>query len=211
VLSGVLGAPLTAAVFALGLTGDFNALLPLLLATGVSYGFTIMVMRRSIMTEKIARRGLHIYREYSVDPQERSFVGEVMTADAITIDSSLTLREVAQQYFGADQKHRAFPVLNRKEVLIGVVDRAALEEGMRVRGEEGTLAMLFDNTTPSVAFPVETCQVVARRMAKQNIERLPVVDSRSRHLVGIVSRSDLVKPSQRAYEEEHVRERFFGN
>ncbi|HWU99407.1 MAG TPA: chloride channel protein [Oxalicibacterium sp.] len=211
VLAGVLGAPLTAAVFALGLTGDFNALLPLLLATGVSYGFTIMVMRRSIMTEKIARRGLHIYREYSVDPQERSFVGEVMTSDVVTIDSSLTLREVAQRYFGADQKHRAFPVLNRKDVLIGVVDRAALEEGMRSRGEDGTIAELFDNRTPSVAFPVETCQVVARRMAKHHLERLPVVDSRSRHLVGIVSRSDLVKPSQRAYEEEHVRERFFGN
>src|SRR5690606_9697244 len=50
VLAGVLGAPLTAAIFGLGLTGDFHALLPLLLATSVSYGFTILVMRRSIMT-----------------------------------------------------------------------------------------------------------------------------------------------------------------
>lgn len=211
VLAGVLGAPLTAAVFALGLTGDFNALLPLLLATGVSYGFTIMVMRRSIMTEKIARRGLHIYREYSVDPQERSFVGDVMTADVVTIDSSLTLQQVAQQYFGVEQKHRAFPVVNHKNVLIGVIDRAMLEEGMHARAGDSSVAALFDNTTPSVAFQVETCQVVARRMAKHHLERLPVVDSRSRHLVGIVSRSDLVKPSHTAYEEEHVRERFFGN
>src|SRR5450830_757475 len=85
VLAGVLGAPLTAAVFALGLTGDFNAFLPLLLATGISYGFTVLVMRRSIMTEKIARRGLHIYREYSVDPQERMFVEEVMTREVMWI------------------------------------------------------------------------------------------------------------------------------
>ena len=211
VLAGVLGAPLTAAVFALGLTGDFNALLPLLLATGVSYGFTIMVMRRSIMTEKIARRGLHIYREYSVDPQERSFVNDVMTADVVTIDSSLTLQQVAQQYFGTEQQHRAFPVVNRKNVLIGVIDRAMLEEGMRTRVDDSSVAALFDNAMPSVAFPVETCQVVARRMAKHHLERLPVVDNRSRHLVGIVSRSDLVKPSHTAYEEEHVRERFFGN
>jgi H+/Cl- antiporter ClcA/predicted transcriptional regulator len=210
VLAGVLGAPLTAAVFALGLTGDFNALLPLLLATGVSYGFTIMVMRRSIMTEKIARRGLHVYREYSIDPQERSFVGDVMTADVITVDPSLTLQQVSQQYFGEGQKHRAFPVVNRKNVLIGVIDRAMLEEGMRARAEDCTIAALFDNITPSVAFPIETCQVVARRMAKHHLERLPVVDSRSRQVVGIVSRSDLVKPSHSAYEEEHVRERFFG-
>lgn len=211
VLAGVLGAPLTAAVFALGLTGDFNALLPLLLATGVSYGFTIMTMRRSIMTEKIARRGLHIYREYSVDPQERSFVGDVMSADVVAIDSSLMLHEVAQQYFGVSQQHRAFPVVSRKNVLIGVIDRAMLEQGIRSRGENCTIAALFDEETPAVALPSETCQAVARRMAKLGLERLPVVsDYRSCHLAGILSRSDLVKPSHTAYEEEHVRERFFG-
>ena len=52
VLAGVLGAPLKATMFALGLTGDFNVVLPFLLATGVSYGFTVLVMRRSIMGDK---------------------------------------------------------------------------------------------------------------------------------------------------------------
>ncbi|HJV60955.1 MAG TPA: chloride channel protein, partial [Albitalea sp.] len=56
-LAGVLGAPLTAVVFAYGLTGDGNALLPLLLTCAASYGFSVMAMRRSILTEKVARRG----------------------------------------------------------------------------------------------------------------------------------------------------------
>ncbi|MCM3755540.1 chloride channel protein, partial [Bacillus licheniformis] len=70
-LGATLGAPLTAIVFAFGLTHDTNALLPLLAATLVAHGFATIVMKRSIMTEKIARRGYHIYREYGVDPLER--------------------------------------------------------------------------------------------------------------------------------------------
>ena len=80
-LGGTMRAPLTAIVFAFGLTHDTNALLPLLAATLVAYGFTRVVMQRSILTEKIARRGYHIYREYGVDPLERHHVDEVMTRD----------------------------------------------------------------------------------------------------------------------------------
>ncbi len=211
VLAGVLGAPLTAAIFALGLTGDFNALLPLLLATGVSYGFTILVMRRSIMTEKIARRGLHIYREYSVDPQERSFVAEVMSTDIAVIDAAMPLRDVVQNYFGTAQKHRAFPVVNAQNALAGVIDRSILDEGMRVKGEDCPVGALFDDIEQAVVLATETCQAASRRMASQHVERLAVVaDEASRRLVGIVSRSDLVKPSHTAFHEEHVRERFFG-
>ncbi|MDB5758695.1 MAG: putative Clc chloride channel [Burkholderia sp.] len=209
VLAGVLGAPLTAAVFALGLTGDFNALLPLLLATGVSYGFTVMVMRRSIMTEKIARRGLHIYREYSVDPQERVFVEEVMTADVVAIFAGLALDDVERQYFGQEQSHRAFPVVDAHGSVLGMLDRALLQKAM-ARDIHGTLDALFDKPAAH-AVPTETCQAVARRMATLHLERLPVVDSHDAcRLVGIISRSDLVKPTGLSFVEEHVRERLMG-
>ncbi len=72
-------APIMATVFAFELTHDANVLLPLLMASAVAYGFTVLLMRRSILTEKIARRGYHIYREYGIDPLERHFVEEVMT------------------------------------------------------------------------------------------------------------------------------------
>lgn len=210
VLAGVLGAPLTAAIFALGLTGDFNALLPLLLATGVSYGFTVLLMRRSIMTEKIARRGLHIYREYSVDPQERAFVGDVMTTAVASIASGLTLHEVAQQYFGAGQKHRSFPVVDQHGALLGMLERDSLLQHIAMHGGDQQLATILDTAHMQFAVPTETCQVVGRRMAIQHAERLPVVaDAESRRLVGIISRSDLLKPAHTAFHEEHVRERLF--
>jgi H+/Cl- antiporter ClcA len=209
VLAGVLGAPLTAAVFALGLTGDFNALLPLLLATGVSYGFTVMVMRRSIMTEKIARRGLHIYREYSVDPQERVFVHEVMTADALSMPSTLLLQDAEAQYFGQAQQHRAFPVVDGNGAVLGMLDRALLQKAMH-RPPGTTVGALFEEVA-DYALPTETCQVIARRMASLHLERLPVVrDPDGRQLIGIISRSDLVKPTGTSFLEEHVRERMMG-
>lgn len=209
VLAGVLGAPLTAAVFALGLTGDFNAMLPLLLATGVSYGFTIMVMRRSIMTEKIARRGLHIYREYSVDPQERVFVEEVMTANVVSIPADLSLDAIEARYFSAAQQHRAFPVITAHGVVLGMLDRAHLVQA-RSGHAHITVDSLFDKAAP-YALPTETCQAVARRMASLHLERLPVVqDHDERKLVGIISRSDLVKPTGISFLEEHVQERLMG-
>jgi len=208
VLSGVLGAPLTAAVFALGLTGDFNAFLPLLLATGISYGFTVLVMRRSIMTEKIARRGLHIYREYSVDPQERMFVEDVMTHDAITIPSSLALEELAAAYFGATQRHRAFPVCDNNGKLIGMLDRDTLLGYLDKHAAATPIGEVLMPSTSLLAFSTETCQSIARRMAAHHVERLPVVaDASSLQLIGIVSRSDLVKPAHAVFHEEHVRER----
>lgn len=207
VLAGVLGAPLTAAVFALGLTGDFNAFLPLLLATGISYGFTVLVMRRSIMTEKIARRGLHIYREYSVDPQERMFVEEVMSKEILHIPCGISLQQIAADFFGATQRHRAYPVCRPGGRLAGVLDRATLTALL----DQHAAATLIDDVLPEpalYALGTETCQAVARRMAAHHVERLPVVaDGDSLQLIGLVSRSDLVKPVHSVFHEEHIRER----
>jgi H+/Cl- antiporter ClcA len=82
VLGGTLGSPLTAVVFALELTRDVNVLLPLLIAAMLSHAFTSLTMKRSILTEKIARRGYHVTREYVVDPLEVLFVREVMRDDS---------------------------------------------------------------------------------------------------------------------------------
>src|SRR5690606_19096950 len=78
ILGGTMRSPLTALVFALELTYDVNALLPLLVAVTVAHGFTVLTLRRSILTEKISRRGYHLGREYSLDPMEIVFVREAM-------------------------------------------------------------------------------------------------------------------------------------
>lgn len=207
-LAGVLGAPLTATVFAFGLTHDSHAMLPLLTATLMSYGFTVLTMRRSIMTERIARRGRHIYREYGVDPLERHFVDEVMTLDVRTVDAALQLRHAQALFFGPAQAHRAFPVL-REGMVLGMLDRALLEAGL-ARFEAGaaiTVDELLSDEPPVVALPNETCRAVATRLARHGLERLPVVDDPSSlKLVGIVARSDLIKPSLGHFDEEEKRE-----
>ncbi|SIO67169.1 chloride channel protein [Paraburkholderia phenazinium] len=210
-LGATLGAPLTAIVFAFGLTHDSNALLPLLAATLVAHGFATVVMRRSIMTEKIARRGYHIYREYGVDPLERHYVDEVMSSSVETIDADLSVRDALATFFGATQTHRAYPAVADGAVA-GMVDRAALE---RVRDDEGSrfsgarIVDVLRGSAPVVALPGETCRLVATRLAVHGLERLPVVaDRESLRLIGIVSRSDLVKPSLAHFEDEHKKERF---
>jgi H+/Cl- antiporter ClcA len=199
-LGATLGAPLTAIVFSFGLTHDSNALLPLLTATLIAHGFATVVMRRSIMTEKIARRGYHIYREYGVDPLERHYVDEVMSRTVQTIDAALPAREALDQFFGTTQVHRAYPLVC-EGVVIGMADRASLLAACGGAGHA--------NATPVFALPNETCRLVATRLAVHNLERLPVVaDAQSMRLIGIVSRSDLVKPSLAHFDEEHRRKRF---
>jgi H+/Cl- antiporter ClcA len=208
VLSGVLGAPLTATVFAFGLTGDANALLPLLLACTVAHGLSVLLMRRSIMTERIARRGRHVHREYGVDPLERVRVGEVMTRDVQTIPGATELAQVASEWFGTAQRHRAFAVVDAEGACLGMLDRERL---LRAEGDALVAADLFDGSRPAHALPGETCRAAAQRLAAHALERLPVVaDPSSGRLVGVVSRSDLVKPVQAHHDEEVLREGVIG-
>ncbi|NPT42779.1 CBS domain-containing protein [Paraburkholderia sp. 1N] len=210
-LGATLGAPLTSIVFAFGLTHDSNALLPLLTATLVAHGFSTVVMRRSIMTEKIARRGYHIYREYGVDPLERHYVDEVMTTSVESIDAGMTVADALATYFGDTQTRRAYPV-SREGAVLGMVDRVLLQQLCHDdSGSQGHLRLVdvLQQRSPAFALPDETCRLVATRLAVHGLERLPVVaDRETMRLVGIVSRSDLIKPSLSHFEEEHKKERF---
>jgi H+/Cl- antiporter ClcA/CBS domain-containing protein len=208
-LGATLGAPLTAIVFAFGLTHDGNALLPLLAATLVAHGFSSVVMKRSIMTEKIARRGYHIYREYGVDPLERHHVHEVMTHRVETIAAQLAIHEALATFFAAQQRHRAYPVVAGSAV-IGVLDRAMLEAAQAAAGQQRvTVADIVPAAAPIVALAGDTCRQVATSLAVHGLERVPVVaDAVSMRLVGVVARSDLIKPSLMHFNEEDTKERF---
>ncbi len=206
-LGGMMRAPIMAVMFALELTHDIDALLPLLIASAVAYGFTVATMSRSILTEKISRRGRHIYREYGIDPLERHNVAEVMTREVVTLDGESTVAAALESHFGSTQRHRAFPVLAAGR-LVGMADRETLAAGLG-RGV-GRVADLFGANVPTIALPDENCRIIAHRLAVHGLERLPVVtDPQSRQLIGIVTRSDLVKPSLATGEEEHREERFF--
>lgn len=209
ILAGTMRAPLTAIVFAFELTHDANAFLPTILGCATAYGFTVIAMPRSILTEKIARRGRHVFREYGVDPLERHFVEEVMTRAIVGIPAGLTVAEARDRFFGPAQHHRAYPVVDGGR-LLGMVDRETVTRMAASDAAEPVGRLLAGLPAPEYASPGETCRAVAQRLAAAGRERLPVVeDPASMRLVGIVSRSDLLKPSRALHEEESLRERVF--
>ncbi|CAG2127465.1 chloride channel protein [Cupriavidus plantarum] len=221
VLGSVLGAPLTAIVFAFGLTHDSNALLPLLLTTAVAHGFSVLTMKRSIMTEKIARRGLHIWREYGVDPLEHAHVADLMTREVVAIDGDLPVEAAMARYFGERAAHRAYPVVREGRVL-GMLHRTAIDDFIeaalaaatpaRDAGHDDRASLtcrdLLPAGAPLVLLPTQTGRAAAGTMATFNVARVPVVnDLATMRLVGIVSLRDLVAPSRRVLDEETTRER----
>jgi CIC family chloride channel protein len=223
-LGGTMRSPLTSTIFALELTQDINVLPALLIASVVAHGLTVLVMKRSILTEKVARRGYHISREYSIDPLERLSVGEVMTADVVTVPASIPLGELVRGYFFAPgpRKHPGYPVVDRDGRFLGVITRTNLlehwlealtgaPEGLDPLGASPIIAYDLIDTSPVVTYPDESCREAAERMAEAGVKRLPVVapDDPGR-LVGIVVIGDLLKARQRIVEEEAKRERFFG-
>jgi CBS domain-containing protein len=195
-------------VFAFELSHDVNALLPLLLSSAVAYGFTVLTMPRSILTEKIARRGFHIHREYGADPMERIAVSELMTAQVMAIEAGRSIGEASRDYFGVGQAHRAYPVVEQGRY-VGLLDREMLANA--TQGNDDAVALLVQGQPLVVALPQETARLVAARMAAADVERVAVVESEATlRLVGILSRSDLVEPARQLHDEEHKRERFLG-
>ena len=105
VLGGAMRAPLTAILFALELTHDINVLLPLLVAAMLAHATTVLLLKRSILTEKVPCCGFHITREYATDPLEILFVREVMRTKVVALPPEATvgelrhivLRELAQR------------------------------------------------------------------------------------------------------------------
>nr|WP_240648805.1 chloride channel protein [Variovorax beijingensis] len=205
---GAIGS-LIATILAFGLTHDSNALLPLLATSAVAYGFTVLTMRRAIPTKKIARRGYHIYREYGIDPLERHAVEEVMAREVRSIDAALPVARALFEHFGDGQVHRAFLVV-RNGAVIGVADRAMLA-ACGTRDPIATVGDACADLPLFFALPGENCRAVATRLAHHRLERLPVVkDAQLLVLVGIVARSDLIKPSLAHVDEEEKRERMRG-
>src|SRR5262249_57281478 len=85
ILGGTMRSPFTGIIFSLELTHDVNILLPLLVAVTLAHGFTVLTLRRSILTEKVSRRGFHLSREYAIDPLEILFVREVVRTRVVVL------------------------------------------------------------------------------------------------------------------------------
>jgi H+/Cl- antiporter ClcA len=207
-LGGTMRAPLTGAVFALELTGDLPLLPPLLCAAVAAYAVTVLLMKRSILTEKIARRGQHIAREYAVDPFELTRVGEVMVREVDTLSGELSI----DQAMGVLEsgRHRVYPVVDPRGRPIGMVSRAeALGwafDGWRVSGR---LDERVSDAALAVVHPDDLAKRAIEVMLASGHGRLPVVDPKTGALVGLVTRKDLLQVRASAARLERERETFF--
>jgi CIC family chloride channel protein len=212
-LGGAMRSPLTAIIFTLELTHDINAALPLLIAVMVSYGFTVLVLHRSIITEKVARRGYHVSREYATDALEVLFVREVMRTNIVALPASATLNDLRPMVEGnrVPRVQRLFPVVDADNMMIGVVTRNDLRESLRKAEEAGQLdhsPITSILAKPVVAYPDETLRMAVYRMAETGYTRFPVVEREDpRRLVGMLSLNDVLKAHTRSINDERKRER----
>jgi chloride channel protein, CIC family len=209
ILGGTMRSPFTSIIFAFELTHDANVFLPLLVGSVVAHAFTVLTLKRSILTEKVARRGYHLSREYSIDPLELLFAREVMRAKIAALSAASTLREV-QHSLRSDhrQKQRLLPVVDAEGRLTGVITRGDIREQIESGGESALDKRLSElaQTSFVAAFPDEPLRIVVHRMAEKGITRLPVIERDSRKLLGLLSLDDLLKARSRHLEEERHRE-----
>jgi H+/Cl- antiporter ClcA len=211
VLGGMMRSPFTACLFALELTYDVSVLPSLLMASVCAYAFTVLFMKRSILTEKVARRGYDIFREYGIDPLERVRIEECMTQPVVSISYKFSVQEVMEKFFSSGTRHRGYPVTNEQGNIISVITSTDILNTSITSAENKAVQIkeLISDRAPIVAYPKESCRLAAERMAYYNIGRLPVVSrSNPSQLLGIITRSDLLKVRLKFHEEENSRERF---
>ena len=207
ILAGTMRAPFTAILFALELTHDINVLLPLLVAAILAHATTVLLLKRSILTEKVARRGFHLTREYATDPLEVLFVREVMRTNLVVLPAGATVNELRDTLIRepAQRGQHLYPVVDNERRIRGVITRKQLRE---LTGSAVSGVSLGDVLVePIVAHPDEPLRVVVLRMAETGFTRLPVVDSDTGQLSGMISVHDLLMARVRNLNEERHRER----
>jgi CIC family chloride channel protein len=193
ILSGAMRAPLTGALFAVELTGHFDALPATVAASVGAYAISVLIMRRSILTEKIARRGRHILQEYTVDPHDFLQAGELMSPDPATLSGRMSIDD-AVRFFGEEATHRSYPVVDGNGHLLGVVSRSdALR--WQVEGERENVSLAEAISDPAQPFAYRDAPIgeVADQMVETGIGRIPILDHETNRVVGILTRHDLLK------------------
>jgi len=193
-MGGTMRAPLTGTFFAMEITGDVSTLVPLLAATVVAYAVTVLLLRRSILTEKIARRGQHITREYGVDPFELSRAREIMITDVDTLPVTMTIGEACDFFASQEKTHRIYPVVDAEGRLAGIVSRAdvLLWQGKADLVLQTLSENVTDDSVP-VGHPDDTVAFIADLMLSTGDGRIPIVDPASGKLCGLIARKDLLR------------------
>jgi H+/Cl- antiporter ClcA/CBS domain-containing protein len=207
-LGGTMRSPLTGAIFAAELTGDFGLLAQLLAASAAAYMVTVLLLRRSILTEKIARRGQHISREYAIDPYSLTRVADVMIrkVDLLRADQDIQSAVAAIE----SGSRRTYPVVDRNGRPIGLVSRG---DALRWRVEGGhqgeTLGEHISDASVAVVHADDLVSRAVSIMLVTDQGRLPVVDRDTGVLIGLLTRRDVLAVQAQTIEAEMKREALF--
>lgn len=218
ILGGTMRSPFTSIVFAFELTHDANVFLPLLVGSVVAHAFTVLTLKRSILTEKVARRGYHLSREYAVDPLELLYVREVMDETVKAVPGNTELGKlVSSPQWQEWEKQEILPVVDAEERLTGVLSAVDLEKWVAESHDgiaQKTLGQLAHGDGAK-AYSDEILRTLVYRMAQTGVTKLPVVERETGKLLGLVTLDNLLKARSRHWEEERRREqvlrwRYFG-
>ncbi len=211
IMGGTMRSPLTGMIFMVELTYDLNALPAVMVGCVVSLGVTVLVLRRSILTEKLARRGHHITREYSVDLFELTRVGEVMDTNPPLVSANLTVGELSNRLALGDpdlSRRQGTLLVDEQNQLVGIVTRGDLLRSLQRDPSGRQPVQDSGSANVIVSYPDELLHGAIAKMIKHNIGRLPVVNRQNpRQILGYLGRASVMIARSRYLEEEEVRER----
>ena len=202
-------ATFTFIIFAFEITRDYNSVLPLMLVCVIASGIARHFMRHSIMTEKLARRGLRVHQDYEADVFQQTTVGAVMIKDAPTVPSQMTVAELADRTASGDspfQRHQAMLILDAHHRLAGIITRGDIIRALEQNPAGDSPVLEAGTRVLIVAHPDETLHDAMAKMLTNDIGRLPVISRDSHDLVGYLGRAEIMAARQRRHDEEHVRE-----
>lgn len=189
-------ATLTAIVFVFELTRDFDAVLPLILASVLADLVGVWFLPNTLMTEKLHRRGLRVQTDMQADVMASTRVREMMSTSPVTIDVHASVTDAIEVM--ETSGHTAFPVVDGTNDLRGILSRSDL---LRADPEAVTdVASLAREDVVTVGIDA-TVADASRLMVAEGVDHLPVVDSTGR-LVGIFTRTDLVRSVQSTLASE---------
>jgi len=183
----------------------------LLIGCVAALAVTVLLLRRSILTEKLARRGHHITREYSIDVFELLRVREVMDENPPTIPATMKVGELSDRIARNDpelSRRQGTLIVDGQRRLVGIITRGDLVRALQ-RDRAGRMTVLEAGARdPIVAYPDEVLHDAVAKMLKNNIGRLPVVSrDDGQHIVGYLGRGNVMAARVRHLEDEDVRER----
>ena len=210
-MGGTMRSPLTAMVFAVELTRDFNLFPALLIGSVAALGVTVLLMRRSILTEKLARRGHHITREYSIDPFEFARVRDVMDKDVPTVLATMKLLELSDRIANGDaslNRRQGTLIVDKRDQLVGIITRGDIVRALRKNQSTETTVVEAGSVNPTVAFPDEPLHAALTKMLNRNVGRLPVVERHNqKKIVGYLGRAAILSARIKIHEEENIRQK----